>query len=67
MFTADCKSLATKQAEQFKTTIDLLCLNTEIGHAEAGKIIISYVVNQLWFSTVQLAYCKTFAICCIIL
>ena len=29
-----------KQAEQWKTTIDLLCLNREIGHAEAGKIII---------------------------
>ena len=33
--TADYKSL---QAEQWKTTIDLLCLNRE-GHAEAGKII----------------------------
>ena len=40
MFTADCKSLTTKQAEQLKTTIDLLCLNREIGHAKAGKIII---------------------------
>ena len=29
-----------KQAEQWKTTIDLLCLNREVGHAEAGKIII---------------------------
>ena len=28
-----------KQAEQWKTTIDLLCLNREEGHAEAGKII----------------------------
>ena len=27
------------QAEKWKTTIDLLCLNREIGHAEAGKII----------------------------
>ena len=37
--TADCKS-CNKQAEQWKTTIDLLCLNREVGHAEAGKIII---------------------------
>ena len=28
-----------KQAELWKTTIDLLCLNQEEGHAEAGKII----------------------------
>ena len=39
MFTADCKSLAAKSAEPRKTTIDLLCLNREAGHAEAGKII----------------------------
>ena len=31
-------SLATiKQAEQWKTTIDLLCLNREEGHTEVGK------------------------------
>ena len=29
-----------KQAEQWKTKIDLLCLNREVGHAEAGKISI---------------------------
>ena len=28
-----------KQAEQWKTTIDFLCLNQEGGLAEAGKII----------------------------
>ena len=28
-----------KQAEQWKTTIDLLCLNQDEGHTEAGKII----------------------------
>ena len=28
-----------KQAEPRKTTIDLLCLNREVGHAEARKII----------------------------
>ena len=28
-----------KQVEQWKTTIDLLCLNREVGLAEAGKII----------------------------
>ena len=27
-----------KQAEQWKTTVDLLCLNQEEGHAEAGKM-----------------------------
>ena len=36
--TADCKS-CNMQAEKWKTTIDLLCLNREVGHAEAGKII----------------------------
>ena len=36
--TADCKSLATKQAEKWKTTIVLE--QRGIGHAEAGKIII---------------------------
>ena len=50
--------------KQWKTTIDLLCLNREEGHAEAGKIIRFIVVNQLWFSTVPLACCKTFANCC---
>ena len=25
------------QADKWKTTIDLLCLNREVGHAEAGK------------------------------
>ena len=34
--TADCMSC---KAEQWKTTIDLLCSNREEGHAEAGKII----------------------------
>ena len=29
-----------KQAETVETTIDLLCLNREVRHAEAGKIII---------------------------
>ena len=39
-----------KQAEQWKTTIDLLCLIQEEGHAEVGKIIrFICVVNQLWF------------------
>ena len=28
-----------KQTEQWKTTIDLLCLNGKEGHAEVGKII----------------------------
>ena len=27
-----------EQAEQWKTTIDLLCLNQEEGHAEVGRI-----------------------------
>ena len=59
--TADCKSLATSKLKSGKPQ---LCLNREVGHAEAGKIIISYVVNQLWFPLFQLACCKTFAICC---
>ena len=29
-----------------------------------GRQLDSYMVNQLWFSTVYLACCKTFAICC---
>ena len=33
-----CKSF-NKQAEQWKTTIDSLCLNKEEGYAEAGKDI----------------------------
>ena len=36
--TADCKSLATNKLK-WKTTIDLLCLNREVGPAQAGKII----------------------------
>ena len=36
--TADCKS-CNKQAEHWKTTNDLLCLNREEGPAEARKII----------------------------
>ena len=46
-----------KQAEQWKTTIGL---NREVGLAEAGKIIRFIVVNQLWFSTVQLALLQDF-------
>ena len=46
-----------KQAEQWKTTTDLLCLNREEGHAEAGKIIM---VNQLWFSTVSACLLQDF-------
>ena len=38
MITADCKS-CNKQAEQWKTAIDLLCLNQEEWPAEVGKII----------------------------
>ena len=33
------KQYSNKQAEQWKTTIYLLYLNQEEGHAEAGKII----------------------------
>ena len=50
-----------KQAEQWKTTIDLPHMNLIIFLASA---CCSSTVNQLWFSTVQLACCKTFAICC---
>ena len=51
-----------KQAEQWKTIIDLLCLNQEEGHAKAGKIIRFICGDQLWFSIVRLACCKTSAI-----
>ena len=33
------KVLQQIKAEQWKTTIDLLCLNREEGHVEAGQII----------------------------
>ena len=36
LVTADCKSLATSKLNQGKPQ---LCLNREVGHAEAGKII----------------------------
>ena len=36
-FTADCKTLATSKLNSGKPL--LLCLNREVGHAEAGKII----------------------------
>ena len=60
----DCKSF-NKQAEQWKTTIDSLCLNREEGHADAGKIIRFICGKSIVVSTVPLACCKTFAICCI--
>ena len=41
-----------KQAEQWKTTIDLLCLNQEEGHAEAGKII-RFICGKSMQSAVQ--------------
>ena len=53
-----------KQTEQWKTTIDLLHMNLIIFPASADLPLGSNPVNQLWFSTVQLACCKTFAICC---
>ena len=37
LVTADCKSLATSKLNQGKPQ---LCLNREVGHAEAGKIIV---------------------------
>ena len=61
--TADCKSLATKPAEQWKTTIDLPRMNLIIFPASASPTSL-FKHNQLWFSTVQLVCCKTLAICC---
>ena len=62
--TVDCKSVATKSAEQWKTTIDLLHMNLIIFPASACPPYLS-VQAQLWFSLVQFACCKTFAIWCI--
>ena len=56
---ADCKSLAT-------TTIDLPHMNMIIFPTSACLPLCSSTINQLWFSTIQLACCKTFAICCTI-
>ena len=60
----DCKSF-NKQAKQWKTTIDSLCLNREEGHANAEKIFRFICGKSIVVSTVPLACCKTFAICCI--
>ena len=46
-----------KQAEQWKTTIDLLCLNREEGHAEAGKII-----RFIRGKSVLVFHCSTFVL-----
>ena len=50
------------QAEQWKTTIHLPHMNLIIFPASACPT--SLFKQQLWFSTFQLACCKTFAICC---
>ena len=52
------------QAEQWKTTIDLLHMNLIIFPPQRALPLCSSTINQLRFSTVQLACCKTFAICC---
>ena len=58
--TADCKSLAANKLNSGKQQL-IYCALTE---SEVGKIIRFIGVNQLWFSTVPLVCCKTFAICC---
>ena len=40
------------QAEKWKTTIDLLCLNREVGHAEAGKII-RFICSKSWSKHIE--------------
>ena len=57
--TADCKSLATSKLNSGKPQ---LCLNREVG---AGKIIIFTCGKSIVVFHLQLACCKTFAICCI--
>ena len=52
------------QAERWKTTIDLPCMNLIIFPTSAFLPLCSSSINQLWFSTVQLDCCKTFAIHC---
>ena len=54
--TADCYHLATSELNCGKPQ---LCLNREVGQAERKSD--SYVVNQLWFSTVPLCVARLFA------
>ena len=42
--TADCRNLATSIADNGSTTIYLLCINQEEGHAEVDKIIIGKLI-----------------------
>ena len=58
--TADCKSFANMQAEQWKTTIDLPHMNLIIFPASAQHVCSNTIVVFLG----SLACCKTFAICC---
>ena len=58
--TADCKSLATKPAEQWKTTIDLPHMNLIIFPTSASPTSL-FKHNK---SVVVFHCCKTFAICC---
>ena len=52
------------QAEHWKTTIHLPHMNLIIFPPPHALPLCSSTINQLWFSTFQLACCKTFAICC---
>ena len=69
LFTSYCRysrlqKSCNKQAEQWKTTIDLPRMSLVIFPPQHALPLGSNITNQLWFSTVQLACCKTFAICC---
>ena len=55
--TADCKSLATNKLNSGKPQ---LCLNREVGLAEAGKIIRFIRSKSIVVSTVQLALLQDF-------
>ena len=61
VYTSYSKS-CNKPAEQWKTTIDLPRMNLIVFPASACPT--SLLKHQLWFSLVQFACCKTFAICC---
>ena len=53
-----------QKSEQWKTTLDLLCLNREGRHAEERKIIRFICGKSIMVSTVLLACCKTCNLLC---
>ena len=64
--TADCKSLATSKLNSGKPQLTYHIWIWSSFLPQHALPLGSNPVNQLWFSTVQLACCKTFTIRCII-